>query len=112
MLVSGACTPLLDRVAADFGFEIVLGTGVPTKHGAFDPEARIEYRSGARKVRSVQDTVSGKNVDFGAGFAFADSYSNLPLLELVGNPVAVRPDGRLYRTARERDWRIIGEPKK
>jgi HAD superfamily hydrolase (TIGR01490 family) len=37
---------------------------------------------------------------------YTDSHSDLPLLERVGEPVAVNPDPRLSRIARKRGWRI------
>lgn len=37
---------------------------------------------------------------------YTDSISDLPLLEQVGEPVAVNPDPRLARLARARGWRI------
>ncbi|MDP3179901.1 MAG: HAD-IB family hydrolase, partial [Spirochaetaceae bacterium] len=38
---------------------------------------------------------------------YSDSVHDLPLLEAVGRPVAVVPDHRLLRAARERGWEII-----
>lgn len=37
---------------------------------------------------------------------YSDSYTDLPLLELVAEPVAVNPDVRLGRVAKKRGWRI------
>lgn len=37
---------------------------------------------------------------------YSDSLTDLPLLEAVGTPVAVNPDPRLSRLARERRWRV------
>lgn len=36
---------------------------------------------------------------------YTDSISDLPLLEAVGEPVAINPDPRLTRVARRRGWR-------
>ena len=38
---------------------------------------------------------------------YSDSIHDLPLLEAVGEAVAVNPDLRLARTARRRGWRIL-----
>jgi HAD superfamily hydrolase (TIGR01490 family) len=38
---------------------------------------------------------------------YSDSILDLPLLEAVGQPVAVNPDRRLARSARRRGWRIV-----
>lgn len=37
---------------------------------------------------------------------YSDSITDLPLLEAVGEPVAVNPDPRLARIARKRGWRV------
>lgn len=43
---------------------------------------------------------------------YTDSYSDLPVLEVVGTPVAVNPDPRLRRHASKRGWKVVdwGEP--
>jgi HAD superfamily hydrolase (TIGR01490 family) len=38
---------------------------------------------------------------------YTDSYSDLPVLERVGRPVAVNPDPRLRRLAARRRWKIV-----
>ena len=45
-------------------------------------------------------------IDLAASYGYADSHSDLPLLEAVGRPVAVRPDVPLYRHARRHRWTI------
>ncbi len=37
---------------------------------------------------------------------YSDSYTDLPLLEAVAEPIVVNPDPRLARIAKERRWRI------
>ena len=46
------------------------------------------------------------DVDLKSSFAYGDSYSDRPLLEAVGNPVAVNPDPRLYRHATRKRWPV------
>ena len=46
-------------------------------------------------------------VDLAAAYAYADSGSDVPLLEACGNPVAVRPDRRLRAVALSHGWPII-----
>jgi HAD superfamily hydrolase (TIGR01490 family) len=38
---------------------------------------------------------------------YSDSYTDLPLLEYCGNPVAVNPDGILARKAKKRGWKVV-----
>ena len=45
-----------------------------------------------------------EGIDLANSYAYSDSITDLPMLELVGNPVAVNPDRELTRVAREREW--------
>ena len=45
-------------------------------------------------------------VDVSEGVAYADSTSDLPMLEAVGFPVAVNPETRLATLARKRGWLV------
>ena len=47
-----------------------------------------------------------EGLDLKLSYAYADSYSDLPLLRAVGNQVVVAPDSALYRFARRRRWPI------
>jgi phosphoserine phosphatase len=38
--------------------------------------------------------------------AYADSSSDLPMLEAVGHPVAVNPEAKLATIARKRGWHV------
>ena len=38
--------------------------------------------------------------------AYADSASDLPMLEAVGHPVAVNPEAKLATIARRRGWHV------
>jgi fatty acyl-CoA reductase len=60
-------------------------------------DARASYLRRLAKERSA---------DLSASYAYGDSISDLPMLESVGNPVAVNPDPRLRRIARDRRWAI------
>ncbi|TMQ99185.1 HAD-IB family hydrolase [Actinomadura soli] len=47
-----------------------------------------------------------EGVDLAGSWAYGDHYSDLPVLQQVGNPVAVNPDARLYRHAKRQRWTI------
>jgi len=48
-----------------------------------------------------------EGLDLSRSYAYADSHSDVALLEAVGNPVAVRPDVALFRLARARRWPVV-----
>ena len=49
---------------------------------------------------------AGCHSDPAEAVAYADSTSDLPLLEAVGFPVAVNPETRLAAIARKRGWLV------
>jgi HAD superfamily hydrolase (TIGR01490 family) len=62
---------------------------------------------GADKARAVEQLADGKGIDLAASYAYSDSASDLPMLRLVGHPVAVNPDAELARVARAEGWEIL-----
>ena len=90
--------PLFDHIeAADLAVD---DRGICTGHLASSP---LVGESRAAWMRSY---ATEHGIDMQASFGYADSHSDLPLLEAVGNPVAVRPDISLYRHARRSHWDI------
>jgi HAD superfamily hydrolase (TIGR01490 family) len=59
---------------------------------------------GPAKAQAVASLAERKEIDLAESYAYSDSINDLPLLELVGHPVAVNPDAALKRAARERGW--------
>jgi HAD superfamily hydrolase (TIGR01490 family) len=61
---------------------------------------------GAGKVVWAERFAAEHDVDLSASYFYTDSISDLPLLERVGHPVAVNPDLRLRRLAKQQGWPI------
>lgn len=63
------------------------------------------FREG--KVTRLHEWLATHPFDLGAASFYSDSQNDLPLLELVGKPVAVDPDDILRQTALQRGWPVI-----
>ncbi len=109
VLVSGTFQDLLHLLGEKIGVEDVLGTRVEFKEGRCTGRVIGSACMGSEKVRRIRELISEKEieVDLPSSFAYADSISDLPLLEWVGNPVAVEPEEKLQAIAQERGWQII-----
>jgi phosphoserine phosphatase len=70
-----------------------------------EPAGLFIYRS--EKALAIQQLAVRENIDLSESYAYSDSESDLPMLEVVGHPVAVNPDRELGRMARERGWQIL-----
>ena len=64
------------------------------------------YAYGPAKADAMKELAADLDIDLEGSFSYSDSPTDLPMLELVGNPVAVNPDRSLRRIATEREWRI------
>jgi phosphoserine phosphatase len=64
------------------------------------------YAYGPFKAEAMSEVAEREGIDLSASYAYTDSYTDAPMLELVGHPVAVNPDRVLARLARERGWEV------
>jgi HAD superfamily hydrolase (TIGR01490 family) len=61
---------------------------------------------GPGKIVWAQRYADARGAALRDAYLYTDSHSDQPLLEVVGYPVAVNPDGRLKRLAQKRGWPI------
>jgi HAD superfamily hydrolase (TIGR01490 family) len=64
------------------------------------------YAYGEFKAEAMRSLAAKEGIDLAESYAYSDSYTDLPMLESVGHPVAVNPDRVLGRYAREHDFEI------
>ncbi|WP_271854070.1 HAD family hydrolase [Planococcus maritimus] len=107
MLVSGAFTPLLHAVTKELPIEKIIGTEVPYEANVLAHKTPVIHIQGSLKTEKILEALGDQAIDWKNSFAYGDSLSDVPVLELVGNPVAVRPEARLRTLATERNWEII-----
>jgi HAD superfamily hydrolase (TIGR01490 family) len=62
------------------------------------------YADGRHKALAIAELAETVGLDLATSTAYSDSVTDVPMLELVGRPVAVNADRPLARVARERGW--------
>ena len=70
-----------------------------------NPRGIPSYHAG--KVTRLNSWLAEHKVSMEGAFFYSDSHNDLPLLELVDNPVAVDPDDTLRERAQALGWPII-----
>jgi HAD superfamily hydrolase (TIGR01490 family) len=70
-----------------------------------EPSGVPSYHAG--KVTRLYDWLDGRDTTLDGAWFYSDSHNDLPLLELVDNPVAVDPDDTLRARAGELGWPVI-----
>ncbi|MFC3419411.1 HAD family hydrolase [Salinicoccus hispanicus] len=106
MLISGAFIPLLEAVFKGFDIDCIVGSEIRYKGEKIDYKSRFERVYADRKIDIIRRHFADKQVDWKNSEAYSDSYTDLKMLELVGRPVAVKPDERLKAVAARNQWQI------
>lgn len=107
LLVSGAYTQFLERVTDGLVFNQIIGTDIFYKDDKVYTKNAINHVNGQQKTLKVHEALVGHQIDWENSYAYGDSFSDMPVLELVGNPVAVRPEERLRSLANARGWEVM-----
>jgi len=87
-------------------FDVVIGAELEQRDGRYTGFMSAPPLVGEARAAWLKRYALLEGVDLKHSYAYADSYSDLPLLRAVGHPVAVSPDSALYRHARRRRWPI------
>lgn len=86
--------------------------GFIASRAGVDDEGRYDgglefYCYGPHKVDAMKVYAQEHDIDLAGSYAYSDSVTDIPMLEAVGNPVAVNPDRALRRFADEQGWPIM-----
>jgi HAD superfamily hydrolase (TIGR01490 family) len=106
-VVSAAPAELVGPVAAHLGADDAIASqGGVDADGCYTGEMD-RYCYGAGKATLIRQVAARDGIELGASWAYSDSATDLPMLELVGHPVAVNPDRALRRIAMVRGWDVL-----
>jgi HAD superfamily hydrolase (TIGR01490 family) len=94
-------------IAAALGVENLIACEAEIVEGLYTglPSGVPSYQAG--KVTRLQDWLANRDTSLAGAWFYSDSHNDLPLLELVDNPVAVDPDDTLRARALELRWPVI-----
>lgn len=105
-IVSSSPEEVVRPLARHFGVSGVIATRAAVgADGRYTGDLEF-YAYGEGKAEAVRAVAKRTGIDLSRSFAYSDSATDLPLLEAVGNPVAVNPDKELRRAAEEHGWPI------
>ena len=85
--------------------EVIATRSAVDSEGRYTGELEL-YAYGPGKAEAMRVLAEEEGIDLDDSYAYSDSITDLPMLETVGNPVAVNPDAELRAIAVERGWPI------
>lgn len=107
VLVTGALDFTVRRLAEHLGADDLIANRMRFVHGKATGRVVPPIIEGAHKALVMRDWCSRNGVALDQSFAYSDSFSDYPMLAVVGHPAAVNPDARLERVARAYEWPIL-----
>ncbi|MCL1593905.1 MAG: HAD-IB family hydrolase [Actinomycetia bacterium] len=106
-VVSASPEEFVRPIARMVGIDKVIATKIRTDGlGRYVPELE-RYVMGPGKADAMRDIADADGIDLDGSFAYTDSFTDMPMLEAVGNPIAVNPEKELKEAAEANDWPIL-----
>lgn len=99
-----AVKPVAEALDLDNAY---LATELEVLNGRFTGRVVEPACYGSGKAARTLAYAAQHHIDLQKSYFYSDSASDLPLLEVVGHPVAVNPNRKLARIAAERGWPVM-----
>lgn len=104
VLISGTLDFILRQLGEHVGGATLIANRLEMKNGRATGKLLRPVVAGPQKAQLIRDHARQAGHDLDECFAFSDSYSDLPMLSVVGHPAAVNPDARLRLLAKAYSW--------
>jgi len=105
-LVTAAPVEIAQIIARRLGLTGAMGTVAEHVDGVYTGRLVGDLLHGPAKAEAVRAIAEREELDLSRCSAYSDSFNDLPMLTLVGDPCAINPDSRLRTHARSEGWRI------
>jgi HAD superfamily hydrolase (TIGR01490 family) len=106
-LVTASPVEVAELCAGHLGLTGGLGTVAERVDGKYTGRLVNGLLHGPAKAVAIQNLAATHGYRLDESYAYSDSVNDLPMLELVGHPYAVNPDGRLRRHADRMGWPVL-----
>jgi HAD superfamily hydrolase (TIGR01490 family) len=107
VLITGALDFTMRPLARYLEVDALIANSLEFKDGFATGKLKKPFVGGATKPVLMRQYANEHGLDLTECFAYSDSYSDFPMLAVVGRPTACNPDRRLRGVARSYDWPVI-----
>ena len=108
--ISGSPKYIVSEYARAIGFNLFFGTELEIKNGKFTGKIS-SLDSAYNKAKIVKDLAKKYHADLKQSIAVGDTESDVPMLSLVGKPIAFNPNLQLVKIAQKKGWQVVVERK-
>ncbi len=106
-IATAAWKEVVDLLAATLQMDGCVSTVAEVEDGVYTGGLVGPFTYGEGKAQGIVELAAAEDIDLSASYAYSDSVSDLPMMRVVGNPIAVNPDAGLKAIAQEEDWEIM-----
>lgn len=106
-VISASPIEIVATLAEKLGMTGAIATVAETVDNVYTGNLSEPFCYGAAKADAIRKIAAERGYNLALCYGYSDSVSDLPMLEVVGHPVAVNPDSGLEAVARGRGWPIV-----
>lgn len=107
MVITATNRFVTEPIVKLFGIDHLLATTPELLEGEFTGKFEGIPCFQAGKVKLLEEWLENSTETLENSWFYSDSHNDIPLLEMVDNPVAVDPDEKLREYAEQKGWSII-----
>ncbi len=107
IVITGALDFTIERLCKHLQIDEFVSNRLEFVNGYATGRILPPVMASATKAKWMREYAERENINLSDSYAYSDSISDLPMLSIVGHPVAVNPDFRLKQTATQHDWAIL-----
>ncbi len=107
VLISGALDFTMRPLAKYLGVDDLISNKLEFVDHYATGKLEKPFVAGATKADIMRSYAKAHSVDLAESWAYTDSFSDYPMLAVVGHPTACNPDFRLRSLARSYDWPVL-----
>jgi len=106
-IVSASPIEIVSPLADALGMTGAIATEPEVVDGVYTGHLAKAFVYGEGKAERIRDLTLDRGYDLRLSYAYSDAASDLPMLRIVGHPVAVNPDRELRKVAQSEQWPIL-----
>lgn len=112
VLITGSLNYTIEPLAEELGADDIITNRLEMKDGIATGRLLRPVVAGPEKAVLIVEDAQRHGHDLAECMGYSDSYSDVPMLSVVGHPACINPDKRLIRLARAYDWPVLDIDKK
>ena len=107
VLITGALDSTVAPLARHLAVDHVIANRLEFKDRAATGKLMRPVVAGPGKAQLIVEDARAHGHDLARCHAYSDSYSDVPMLSVVGHPFCINPDKKLHRLAEAYSWPVL-----